>query len=235
MIQRIIIIVTIVMLALIAQAQEYKTQTRTVRNITAVKVGSGIDLYLRQGNAEKLQITAADDRIDKIVTEVRDGVLHIYFENNNWNWNWGWSNRKSPEARLVFKDLRSISAGGGSDVTSDERLLFDEIKLNAGGGSDIKLELNAELVEANAGGGSDIVLSGNAKYLKANASGGSDFKGKDLRSKYCKVNVSGGSDAFVWVESELTANASGGSDVHYYGNPEQVKKSTSGGSDVNKR
>lgn len=216
-------------------SQDMVTQNRPVSNFKAIRIGSGIDLYLKQGDTEKLELTAPSDKIGKIVTEVRNGILEIHMERNNWNWNWGWSNKTSPKVRLSFKDLTAIKAGGGSDVYSDGRLLFDNISIDCSGGSDVKLDLTAESVECETSGGSDAILTGSSKYFKATSSGGSDLKAKELRTQFCKVNSSGGSDAYVWAESELLANASGGSDIYYYGSPKNVKINKSGGSDVNRR
>jgi hypothetical protein len=216
-------------------AQEMVTQKRQVSNFKEIRVGNGIDLYLSQGNTEKLTLTAESDKINKIITEVKDGVLEIKMERNNWNFSWGWNNKSSPKVKLTFKDIDALRAGGGSDVYSEGRLLFDNIEIDAGGGSDVFLDITADKVACNASGGSDATLKGSAKYFVANSSGGSDLKAKDLRTQSCKINSSGGSDAYVWAESELLANASGGSDIYYYGKPTNVKINKSGGSDVSRK
>jgi hypothetical protein len=225
-------IILMLFVALGASAQDLVTQNRPVGSFSAVVVSSGIDLYLRQGNTTSLKLTAPENKIQRVITEVKDGRLHIYMEKPNWSWNWG--AEKSPKVHLVFKDLNEIVANGGSDVFGTERLLFDTIKMAANGGSDLKIDLTAERLYCAATGGSDATITGTAQYLDAHASGGSDLKAKDLRSKYAKVHASGGSDAQVWVESQLDAHASGGSDVYYFGNP-QVKKHESGGSDVRRK
>jgi hypothetical protein len=213
-----------------------ETQNRQVANFKEIRVGSGIDLYLKQGNTESLVLTAPSDKIGKIITEVRNGVLEIHLERNNWNWGWNWNTGKSsPKVKLTFKDIHSLKAGGGSDVYSEGRLLFDQIVIDASGGSDIKLDLTAEAVDCETSGGSDAVLTGSSKYFKGNASGGSDLKAKDFRTQSAKITSSGGSDAHIWVEAELIANASGGSDIYYYGSPKSVKVNKSGGSDINRR
>ncbi len=225
----------IILLVEYSYSQEMVTQNRNIGSFSGVKVASGIDLYLKQGNTEKLELNAPSDKINKIITEVKNGVLNIYFERNNWSWGWNWSNKKSPRVNLSFKDLNLIVAGGGSDVFSEGRLLFDKVSLEASGGSDMKLELTAEMVEVETSGGSDTYLSGSTKYFKGNSSGGSDLKAKDLRTQFSKVTSSGGSDVYIWVESELSANSSGGSDIYYYGNPKSVQKHSSGGSDITRR
>jgi hypothetical protein len=214
-------------------AQDLVTQNRNVSNFKEIQVGSGIDLYLKQSNTEILVLTAPSDKIGKIITEVHNGVLKIYVERSNWNWNW--SSKSSPKIMLSFKDIVALRAGGGSDVYSEGRLLFDKIAIDASGGSDIKLDLTAEIVDCEASGGSDAVLTGSAKYFKGNASGGSDLKAKDLRTQSCVITSSGGSDAYVWVEKDMKANASGGSDIYYYGRPTSISVNKSGGSDINRK
>jgi hypothetical protein len=217
-------------------SQNMETQNRQVANFKEIRVGSGIDLYLKQGNTESLVLTAPSDKIGKIITEVRNGVLEIHLERNNWNWGWNWNTGKSsPKVKLTFKDINKLMAGGGSDVYSEGRLLFDQIVIDASGGSDIKLDLTAEAVDCETSGGSDTVLTGSSKYFKGNASGGSDLKAKDFRTQSAKITSSGGSDAHIWVEAELIANASGGSDIYYYGSPKSVKVNKSGGSDISRR
>ena len=215
-------------------AQEIVTQNRNVSNFKEIQISSGIDLYLKQGNTEKLVLTAPSDKIGKIITEVQNGVLKIYFERNN-NWGLNWSNKSSTKVMLSFKDIVALRAGGGSDVYSEGRLLFDKIAIDASGGSDVKLDLTAEMVDCESSGGSDATLTGSAKYFRGNASGGSDLKAKDLRTQSCVITSSGGSDAYVWVENDMIANASGGSDIYYYGSPKSIKVNKSGGSDINRR
>jgi hypothetical protein len=49
------------------------------------------------------------------------------------------------------------------------------------------------------------------------ASGASDFKGFDLITEMCNVKASGASDIKITVNKELSAQASGASDVRYKG------------------
>jgi Putative auto-transporter adhesin, head GIN domain len=232
-----LLLITMVILfsANFMKAQEMVTQKRDVSNFKEIRVGGGIDLYLTQGNTEKLTLTAPSDKINKIITEVKDGVLEIKMERNNWNFSWGWSNKAAPKVKLTFKDIDVLKAGGGSDVYSEGRLLFDNIQIDAGGGSDVFLDITADKVNCSASGGSDATLKGSARFFNGNSSGGSDLKAKELRTQSCKISSSGGSDAYVWAESELMASASGGSDIYYYGKPTNVKVNKSGGSDITRK
>jgi hypothetical protein len=71
--------------------------------------------------------------------------------------------------------------------------------------------------------------------LRVDGSGGSDFKGSGLAAEYAIIQVSGGSDATLTVTKELAAEATGGSDINYYGNPVIKYKSATGGGSVTKK
>jgi hypothetical protein len=70
--------------------------------------------------------------------------------------------------------------------------------------------------------------------LSIEASGASDFKGYDLKTDYCDVNISGASGVQIWVNKELSAKASGASDVRYRGEGLIRDIKTSGASSVSR-
>ena len=49
------------------------------------------------------------------------------------------------------------------------------------------------------------------------------------------MNSSGGSDLSIAVRDEIVANASGGSDIRYTGEPRSVNVNASGGGGVSRR
>lgn len=211
-----------------------KTQTRHISNFSGIKVSTGIDLYITMGTSEEVKIVADDDIIDKIITEVKDGKLHIYTKSSgNWfNWNVG---NQTREAFVTVKELVSVDASSGSDVRSENTLTGEDLKVRASSGSDVTIDVYYKNIWVDTSSGSDAKLSGKTKTLHAEASSGSDIMAKDLESKICKVSVSSGSDATVNVTDELYANASSGADVRYYGNPSVKDINESSGGDVSKR
>ena len=210
----------LVITGLITAASAQKTindanaQKRNVSGFHAIEVSGGIDLYLSQGE-EAVAVSAAKDEFrDKIITEVKDGVLKIYFESKNVKIDWG--NRKM-KAYVSFKNLDRLEGSGGSDISVDGSIKVAKLEMEISGGSDFDGKVETDDLKVQASGGSDVDISGKASRLTIGASGGSDFKGFDLASDICNVEASGGSDVHVTVNKELSANASGGSDVHYKG------------------
>jgi hypothetical protein len=211
-------------------AQERKVNA----DFHAVEVHSGIDLYLTQGENAVAVSASSEEYRDKIKTEVENGVLKIYIEENWKGWNWSWHDRKL-RAYVSIKTIDAIRAHGGSDVYAKDGLTVNALQLEVHGGSDFYGKVKASDLVVDQGGGSDVHINGTTGTLKIRNSGGADFHGYDLQADIVNVSASGGSDAQVTVMKELTVRASGGSDVHYKG-PGVIKDiSSSGGGSVSRR
>ena len=190
-------------------------EKRNVSGFHAIEVGGGIDLYLSQGEEAVAVSASKNEYRAKIKTEVKNGVLKIWYEWNS-NLRFDWSNHKL-KAYVSFKDIDRLEGSGGSDISIDGSIKVAKLALEISGGSDFDGKVETSELEIQASGGSDVRISGKATRLAIDASGGSDFKGYDLASDICNVEASGGSDVQVTVNKELSANASGGSDVYYKG------------------
>ena len=191
-------------------------QKRQVPSFTGIEVGGGIDLYLSQGE-EAVAVSAPEAKHrDKIITEVRNGVLHIWYD-ANFHFNADWGNRKL-KAYVSFKNLDQLEGSGGSDIKVEGTITVSKLSLHVSGGSDFDGKVNINDLKVDASGGSDVNIAGTAKALTVDASGGSDFKGYELVTDNTTVDASGGSDIYITVNKELNATSSGGSDIHYKGN-----------------
>ena len=210
-----------------------KTENRNLKNFHAVKVSSGIDLYLKMGDTEEVKVVADDDIIDRVITEVKDGTLHIYMKNTNlFNWNFKSGGKK---VYVSVKKLDEVDASSGSDVVSENTLTGDQLDIEASSGSDVKLDIVYKNFSIDVSSGSDAKISGKTKNFTAEASSGSDITAKDLESVNCKVRASSGSDISVNVSDEISAKASSGSDIAYYGNPQIKDINESSGGDVKRK
>ncbi len=210
-----------------------KTEMRQVSNFNGIKVSTGIDLYITMGSSEEVKIVANDEIIDNLITEVKDGTLHIYMKQNNWfNWNNG---NKTMKAYVTVKELQKVDASSGSDVKSENTLKGEDLKVSASSGSDVELDIYYKNFSLDTSSGSDAKITGKTKNFEAEASSGSDINAKELESVICKVKVSSGSDAEVNVSEELYAHASSGADVRYYGNPQVKDIDESSGGDVTQK
>lgn len=208
-------------------------EKRNVSGYHGIEISGGIDLFLSQGN-ETVAVSASETtNRDRIKTEVKNGILKIWYEHQgNISFDWG-SNRKM-KAYVSFSDIDRLVGSGGSDIMVDGSVKVNKLSLNISGGSDFTGKVEVVDLKVGASGGSDVKISGTAHNLNIDASGGSDFKGYDLAADLCNLQASGGSDVYITVNRELTADTSGGSDVFYKGNGMVREMKSSGSSNIKK-
>jgi len=226
-------IMTMLSIAQSRVINDKNAQTRDVKGFHGIHVSGGIDLYLSQGT-DAVAISANDlDVRDHIKTVVENGILKIYLDNRN-GFHWNWHGLKM-RAYVSAQVLDQLNASGGSDITVDGGIKSDKLDVDLSGGSDFKGKLTVNDLSFDQSGGSDVDITGTVTNLTIDASGGSDFAGYDLVTDNCRITASGGSDAHLTINKELSANASGGSDINYKGNGVIKQMKSSGSSSISKR
>lgn len=208
-----------------AEAQE--RSVRSVKPFHSIEVSSGIDLYLRQGDTLSIEVESCLEYIGRIETKITDSILIIKALQPM---RWGYE--KSPKVYVTFNHIRSLIATSGADVYGAGIYELDNFAVAAHSGADMYITLECRTLRINASGGSDVKVSGRARNLKASVASGSDLNASELKTDHCDIVASGGSDAIVNVSISLIADANGGSDIGYIGNPAVKEFIESGGSDI---
>ena len=207
---------------------------RSVSGFHAIKVSDGIDLYISYGD-EAAAVSASDLKYrDKIKTQVENGVLRIWYDNDNFN-QIMFTNRRNLKAYVSYKMLDAITASAGSDVKVDGVIKGNSLTLKISSGSDFKGNVEVNELDVDQSSGSDVEMGGKAERVSIEASSGSDFNGYNLVSEMCTARCSSGSDITITVNKELKAKASSGSDIHYRGNASMVDVTKSSGGSVSRR
>ena len=225
-------------LAFFSQAQKVindpNVEMRSIGSFTGVSVSDGIDLYISYGEEAVAVSASKPEHRDRIKTEVKNGILKIWYDSKSGVSN-SWNTSRRLRAYVSFKTLKSLKGSSGSDITVEGSIQTNELRLEVSGGSDFKGKVETENLRVNQNGGSDIHISGKSSTLSVDASGGSDFNGYDLVTEICDLEASGGSDIEITANKELSARASGASDIHYKGKPNVKESKTSGASQVKGR
>lgn len=204
-----------------------------IESFHAVEVASAIDVILSQGNEEGLAVSASDKKyIDNIKTEVRNGVLRIWYMNVGRSFSI--THNRRLRAYISFKTLDRLVASGASDVLLGGTIKSSRLELHLSGASDFTGAVEANNLRVNISGASDMTIKGIAGAINVNASGASKFKGYDLVSQTCDINASGASDIKITCDKELNATASGASDIHIKGQGVIRNMRNSGASSIKK-
>lgn len=225
-------------ITLIAQKQidDANAEVRTVGSFHGIKVSNGITVYLTQGNMEAVAVSANEVEVrNKIVTRVENGILKIYYDEDDWKF-WKNFNNKKSRAYVSVKDIDKIQASSGSDVRVEGILKAGKLSMDASSGASINGKLEAFSLEVDQSSGSVITISGNISgNLKVEGSSGSVFRGYDLTVENGDVETSSGAGVQVTVNKELTVQASSGGYIHYKGNALIRDVHTSSGGSVSRK
>ena len=134
-------------------------QVRKVASFNGVSVGSGISLYLSQGNEQAVAVSAEDEKyVERILTEVKNGVLKIYVEGKMWN-NWNWGNKKL-KAYVTATQLSYLGVSGGSVAKMIDGINVTDLEADISGGSILEGKLTGKSLNADLSGGSITRLEG---------------------------------------------------------------------------
>src|SRR4051812_33967071 len=88
-------------------------QQRIIPAFHAVHVSGAVDLFLSQGNEDAVAVSASEIKYrDNIKTEVKDGVLRIWYDNAGHGFSMG---GKKMRAYVSVKMLDRLDAAGASD------------------------------------------------------------------------------------------------------------------------
>lgn len=205
---------------------------RNTGSFSGIRASGGIDIYLSQGDEYAVAVSASDENYrDNIKTEVKNGILNIYYDGSSLRLT---GNRKL-RAYVSFRSLESLEASGACDFIINGNLKCEDLKIKLSGASDLKGLLTITNLSVDMSGASDIKAEGEVKNLKLDASGASDFKNYQLQVTHCVAYISGASDVRLSVSGSIMAKASGASTLYYSGNPEKKEVHSSGASSVSQR
>ena len=204
------------------------TEREVSSDFTVVRGSTGLDVYLTQGDENKIVVEADENLHEHITTNIEGGKLHVKSEKNI-------RSAASRKVHVTYIALEGIEASSGADVKTTNQLKSENLYLKSSSGSDLVADVYVKELSLDSSSGSDLKVSGSAKNVEAEASSGSDINAKSLEALNAKARASSGSDITLNVSNSLDAKASSGGDIKYYGNPKDVMKhKSSSGGDVKK-
>jgi citrate lyase gamma subunit len=204
------------------------TKERKTDSFTGVKVSSGIDVYLKQGNNESISVEADENLHEYILTEVRNGVLNVYSEYNI-------RDAEKKRVYVTMKEVNSIKTTSAGDVFGESPINSDNLELSASSAGDIKIEVNSKKLDIDISSSGDITLTGETDMLRADLSSAGDLNAYELKAREADISVSSAGDADVNVSERLTARASSAGDINYKGDPKYIDAHSSSAGGVHRR
>jgi Putative auto-transporter adhesin, head GIN domain len=185
-----------------------KTEKRDLPVFKSISMEGAIDIQATCQKPATLEIEGDDNIIPLILTDVRDGVLHIKGES-------GYSSAKGIIVRVTVPELESVEATGAGKIRI--------------------LDLKNDAFKIHSTGASEVSASGTSKNVEIQGTGAGGIDAHNLRAEKANVSSVGASKIQVYATEQLDATASGAGEVRYSGDPKVVNKHANGAATVSKR
>jgi len=178
-----------------------KTESRQVPVFHALDVDGAFTVNVTCQQKQKLSVSADDNLLPLIITEVQNGTLRI-------------TTRKPICTSLEMTVTISVA-------TLD--------RIAAGGANGFAITaLETPSLKVNLSGAGNMTVSGKTKDLAVSLEGASEIHASDLHAEQVEVSISGAGSAEVYASKALNAEISGVGEVLYGGQPTSVVRNITG-------
>ncbi len=199
-----------------------KTDKRQVAAFSQLEITGSFNVTLVQDSSSAVTITADDNIVSVIKTDVSGDKLKISSDKKNL------CSTKEIAITIGVRNLRSINASGAVELGSNGHLNLGDLDMNLSGATKINLDVTAANIETEASGVNDIILKGQARSHNVEFSGSGNLKAFDLVTGNYSIESAGQSDCEINVLNELNIHTTGASDIKYKGTPTKINKSKTG-------
>ncbi|MCH5599579.1 head GIN domain-containing protein [Niabella ginsengisoli] len=204
-------------------------EARSVSDFTKIEAAFSGDVQFVQGATKSVEVEAAQNIQDYILTEVSGNTL-ILKTKPNIN-----IKRGSVTIYVSNPDLVGATLSGSGNISINTDISTSAIDLRVSGSGNISLpKLTATTINANITGSGNISINGGATQTQEiTISGNGNYHTNQMQSEQAKVKVTGSGEAKLWADDALDIKISGSGDVWYVGEP-TINTSISGSGRVRK-
>jgi len=169
------------------------SEFRDVAYFSKVSSEGVFEVTITQGDFQSVEITADDNIIQRVKTEVVDNELRLYLDDRNYK-------GISLKANIVAERINGIKNSGIGNVLISN--------VDEGGNFNVD----------NSGTG-DITIVGNAESLTLRNEGDGTYRGFQFAVSDCDIEIFGSGNCEVHATRSLNVNIEGSGDVYYKGTP----------------
>lgn len=185
------------------------TETRDVSGFSAISLNGSGELIISQTGKEALTVTADDNLLPHLISEVHGNQLILSTSN---------STSVNPTQPIVYRlevgKLTDIEISGNASVEA-QGLVTTGLKIEASGSTRMN-------------------FSGQADTQEISIAGEGNYQAPDLKSKDVTITITGSGTAVVSASDKLDVKVVGSGTIEYIGDP-AVTESVMGSGAVRKR
>ena len=182
-------------------------ETRNVSEFTGIELICSADLFITQGNTQKVVVEADEELMSHLYTEVENGTLKVYIKKYH-------KSIRVAKVYVTVPNLEQVSLVGSGDMTFTDVFKTNDFKIKIVGSGDLIAPLDAKNVEVSIAGSGDVKLSGVKGDFEIGVSGSGDTYAKDLKLHNCDLSVAGSGDVVLeGSASKLVVSIAGSGDI----------------------
>ncbi len=201
------------------------TQEIDLGLITGVHLNSSVDVELRYGKNQNVEVSGHPNHIELLSKSVSRDTWTIDFKEKVCTDDF--------KVYITLPLIASVDIDGSGDVHSATPLQADDLALEIDGSGNIDLQLSASSISLSIDGSGDVTLKGNAQSMDVDIEGSGNLNARNIEVADADVSIDGSGDATLTVSDKLDASIQGSGSIKYKGNP-KVKSSIKGSGEVTK-
>jgi hypothetical protein len=223
--KKVLIAVWIVASGVVGNAQN--KETRNVGSFKGVKVGEGIDVYLKKGDKESVRLEVSGVETSDVVTEVSGDYLKIDMREGRWK-------ERTVKVYVTYVEVSKLSASSAANLFAENTIKTKSLQVSASSAGTVDITIEVETIDASASTAGEISLKGKATSADFGASSAGEISAYDLSTSTISARASTAGSVKASVEKEIEAHASSGGSIRYQGNPQRSNTNSSSGGSVKK-
>lgn len=202
------------------------TKTKTINeNFKNIEVTDGINVIVEQADNASVTVKTDDNLQKNIIIEIENGVLKIESAKS-------YNSDETPLVTVKMPVINGLKASGGSQITSKNTLITENINVESNSGSSINITTEADYIKMKTSSGSSIDANGKALKAEVSSESGSEINAKNLMSNEVVAESESGSSISVYAILKLNAKASSGSSITYHKNTKEISKDENSGASI---
>jgi len=190
------------------------SETRPISGFTALELNGIGTLIIEQGSKESLEVTAEDNIINYLKSDVYGRNLRLSVDDFV---------SIDPTEEIIFhltvKNLERIELSGLGNIEIEALKTPNlDLEISGAGSANIR-DLQADSLNLDISGLGNVEIGGSVEDQRIELSGAGNYNADGLKSNEASIEISGTGKAVLWVENELDAELSGMGNLEYYGSP----------------
>ena len=207
-------------------------QTREVAPFTAVNAAGSMNVIVRQGSPQRVEVEASAADQAKVETEVEGGRLRVGRRREGREM---WKIEKFNGPVFVYvtvPSLTAVSVSGSGDLRVEGPVQAGDFQVSVAGSGNLFLpQLTAQTLKTGLAGSGNISLGGTCPRHSIGVAGSGNVRADNLRTDDTEVRISGSGSVQVNAAKTLNSRISGSGDVLLRG-AAQISTSKSGSGSV---